>query len=69
MVSFEDWKGKTQRREDVVTAKASTFRALRPLFDTASFHTCGLPAQGERSARLWTRDAEGAVTMDAKAGW
>jgi 3-methylfumaryl-CoA hydratase len=44
-----------------------TFRALRPLFDTASFHTCGLPDDGKRSARLWTRDAEGAMTMDATA--
>jgi 3-methylfumaryl-CoA hydratase len=45
------------------------FRAMRPLFDTAPFHTCGLPDEAARSARLWTRDAEGALTMDATAEW
>ncbi|HSN20176.1 MAG TPA: MaoC family dehydratase N-terminal domain-containing protein [Usitatibacter sp.] len=46
-----------------------TFRAMRPLFDTAPFATCGLPDEARRSARLWTRDAEGAITMDATAEW
>jgi 3-methylfumaryl-CoA hydratase len=45
------------------------FRALRPLYDTAPFATCGLPDASGRAARLWTRDAEGAITMDATAGW
>ena len=49
--------------------KSFTFRALRPLFDTASFHTCGLPEASGRSAWLWTRDTEGAVTMEATATW
>ena len=46
-----------------------SFRALRPLFDTAPFALCGLPDEASRSARLWTRDAEGAITMDATATW
>ena len=46
-----------------------SFRALRPLFDTAPFTLCGLPDEGARSARLWTRDADGALTMDATATW
>jgi len=45
------------------------FRALRPLYDTAPFATCGLPDAQGRTARLWTRDAGGAITMDATAGW
>jgi 3-methylfumaryl-CoA hydratase len=45
------------------------FRALRPLYDTAPFATCGLPDAQGRAARLWTRDAEGAITMDATAAW
>ena len=45
------------------------FRALRPLYDTAPFATCGLPEAGGRAARLWTRDAQGAVTMEATASW
>jgi len=46
-----------------------SFRARRPLFDTAPFTLCGLPDEGARSARLWTRDADGALTMDATASW
>ncbi len=46
-----------------------SFRARRPLFDTAPFTVCGLPDEAARSARLWTRDAEGAITMDATATW
>jgi 3-methylfumaryl-CoA hydratase len=58
------------RREMPGTAlKGYTFRALRPLFDTASFSTCGSPDPAAGSARLWTRDAEGAVTMEATARW
>ncbi|HTS84624.1 MAG TPA: MaoC family dehydratase N-terminal domain-containing protein [Usitatibacter sp.] len=45
------------------------FRAVKPLYDTASFHTCGLPDEGAKSARLWTRDARGALTFEANAGW
>jgi len=45
------------------------FRAVKPLYDTASFHTCGLPDEGAKSARLWTRDAQGALTFEANAGW
>jgi 3-methylfumaryl-CoA hydratase len=45
------------------------FKAMRPLFDTASFDTCGAPLADGRSARLWTRDVAGAITMDATATW
>ena len=57
------------RRHSNATLRTYSFRALRPLYDTASFWTCGLPNDAERSAKLWTRDAQGAVTMDAVAGW
>jgi len=49
--------------------KGYSFRALRPLYDTAPFDTCGLPDETARTAKLWTRDAEGAVTMEATATW
>jgi len=52
-----------------VKLKTFAFRAMRPLYDTANFSTCGLPDEAQRSARLWTRDAEGAVTMEATATW
>jgi 3-methylfumaryl-CoA hydratase len=43
-----------------------TFRALKPLYDTAPFFTCGAP-EAAHAARLWTRDAAGDVTMEAQA--
>ncbi len=58
-------------RRSAPEAKVKTFafRALRPLYDTANFSTCGVPDDSNRGARLWTRDAEGAVTMEATATW
>ena len=58
-----------RRNRPGATLATYRFRALRPLFDTAAFHTCGEPGADARSARLWTRDAEGAVTMEAEATW
>jgi 3-methylfumaryl-CoA hydratase len=45
------------------------FRAVKPLYDTASFHTCGVADESSATARLWTRDAQGAMTFEANAGW
>ena len=58
-------------RRNAPGARLATFafRAMRPLYDTANFFTCGVPDEAKRSARLWTRDAEGAVTMEATATW
>jgi 3-methylfumaryl-CoA hydratase len=58
-----------RRNAPDVKLKTFAFRAMRPLYDTANFSTCGLPDEAQRSARLWTRDAEGAVTMEATATW
>lgn len=42
-----------------------SFRAVRPLFDTAPFAVCGkAPADG-KSAQLWAKDAEGWLAMEA----
>lgn len=57
-----------RNRPDVMLRRYA-FRALRPLYDTAAFATCGLADDGARTARLWTRDAHGAMTMDATASW
>jgi len=58
-----------RRNAPGVELKTFAFRALRPLYDTASFFTCGLPQEQNRKARLWTRDAGGAVSMEAIATW
>lgn len=47
--------------------KTYRFRALRPLFDTAGFSTLGQPDEAGGAAKLWTRDSEGAMTMEAEA--
>ncbi|WP_171089752.1 FAS1-like dehydratase domain-containing protein [Usitatibacter rugosus] len=52
-----------------VDVKRYAFRAMRPLFDTAAFEVCGRPGEGAAQANLWTRDADGAVTMQAEASW
>ena len=58
-----------RRSAPEIEVQTFAFRALRPLYDTASFFTCGLPDEQNRRARLWTRDAEGAVSMEATATW
>jgi Uncharacterized conserved protein len=57
-----------RRERPGISLKRYEFRAMRPLFDTAAFSTCGKPIDAH-SARLWTRDAQGAMTMDATATW
>ena len=58
-----------RRNRPGVDLAAFSFRAMRPLFDTAPFTVCGLPDEATKSAKLWTRDAAGAVTMEALATW
>ncbi|MFO1323727.1 MAG: MaoC family dehydratase N-terminal domain-containing protein [Burkholderiales bacterium] len=43
------------------------FRAVRPVFDLHHFFVCGQPQPDGRTIRLWTRDHEGFLTMDATA--
>lgn len=58
-----------RRNRPDVALRRYAFRAMRPLFDTAPFEVCGAPDEAKRNARLWTRDAHGAITMDATAEW
>ena len=57
------------RRNSRQALRTFSFRAMKPLCDTAPFFTCGIPDEANRSARVWTRDADGDVTMDATAAW
>ena len=58
-----------RRNRPATQVKEYRFKALKPLYDTASFFTCGVPDEAAATARLWTRDAEGAATMQATASW
>ena len=42
------------------------FKAIRPLFDLNTFSVCGGPGAGN-SVKLWARDHEGFLAMDATA--
>ena len=42
------------------------FRAVTPLLDIAAFEICG-KQEGDKTVRLWARNAEGNLAMDASA--
>ena len=44
-----------------------SFRAVRPTFDINHFFVCGGPQDDGKTFRLWARDHEGWLTMDATA--
>ena len=54
------------QRPDAVVRKYE-FRAVRPTFDVHSFEVCGAPQGTGNTVRLWARDHEGWLTMDAIA--
>jgi 3-methylfumaryl-CoA hydratase len=58
-----------RRERPGAVLRSYSFRAMRPLFDTAAFSVCGAPQASGSEARLWTRDGGGAVTMEATAKW
>ena len=43
------------------------FRAVRPLFDIAPFSVCGKVEADGKTVKLWAKDSEGCLTMDATA--
>lgn len=58
-----------RRNAPGVAVKRYRFRAIKPLYDIANFFLCGVPDESSRTARLWARDADGELTMDATADW
>jgi len=54
-------------RSQMPNARVATFefRALRALFDLHHFFVCGSPAADGRTIRLWAKDHEGWLAMDA----
>jgi 3-methylfumaryl-CoA hydratase len=43
------------------------FRAVRPIFDVNPFFVCGEPQPDGKTVRLWARDHDGFLAMDATA--
>ena len=56
---------RTERPDAVV--RRYEFRAVRPLFDINAFDVCGEPSEDGKSVRLWAKDHEGWLAMDATA--
>ena len=54
------------QRPDAVVRRYE-FRAMRPLFDIQSFDVCGEPSADGTSVRLWAKDHEGWLAMEASA--
>jgi 3-methylfumaryl-CoA hydratase len=56
---------RSQRPDAVV--RRYEFRAVRPLFDINPFDVCGEPSADGKSVRLWAKDHEGWLAMEASA--
>jgi 3-methylfumaryl-CoA hydratase len=56
-----------RRQRPDATVTRYQFKAMRPVFDTHPFEVCGEPAADGRSVRLWAKDHEGALAMEAVA--
>jgi len=54
-----------RRRMPDVRVTRFDFRAVRPTIDTQPFFVCGDPQPDGRTVKLWARDHEGWLTMDA----
>jgi len=55
-----------RREHPEATVTTFSFRALRPVFDTAPITVCGRPGD-DGAVRLWIADADGALAMDGQA--
>ena len=56
-----------RRRLPTAVVLSLSFRAMSPLFDTAAFTVCGQPEESGKIVRLWAKNAEGGLAMDATA--
>ena len=56
-----------RRNNPKANVASFSFRAVSPLFDINPFAVCGRPDAENKSIHLWARDADGYLTMDARA--
>jgi 3-methylfumaryl-CoA hydratase len=55
-----------RRERPQARVKSFSFKAVRPTTDLHAFRVCGAPAADGSNARLWARDHEGWLTMQAE---
>ncbi|HYD60486.1 MAG TPA: MaoC family dehydratase N-terminal domain-containing protein [Noviherbaspirillum sp.] len=56
-----------RRHRPEAVVREFSFRAVRPLFDIASFDVCGMPSKDGKTVRLWAKDTDGFLAMEASA--
>ncbi|HSF49111.1 MAG TPA: MaoC family dehydratase N-terminal domain-containing protein [Burkholderiales bacterium] len=56
-----------RRKLPDATVARFAFRAVSPLFDIAPFSVCGKPEGDGKTVKLWAKNAEGALAMEATA--
>lgn len=56
-----------RRNRPEATLLRFAFRAVSPLFDIAPFSVCGKPEAIGKTIKLWAKNSEGALAMDATA--
>ena len=57
-----------RRRRPDADVSRFVFKAVHPLFDTGPFWVCGRPGDDEAAVRLWAKDADGRLAVEAEAG-
>ncbi len=57
------------RRNDPRALRSFRFRAMSPLFDIAPFSVHGAPSSDGKVAKLWARNAQGGLAMEAEVGF
>ncbi len=55
-----------RRHRPDATIEHFSFRAMRPIFDTAPFQIAGTPSSDLSSAQLWGKNPDGTVAMEAE---
>ena len=56
-----------RRNRPLATVSRFVFRAVKPLFDVTPFSVCGRLEGDGKTVKLWAKDAEGWLAMDATA--
>jgi 3-methylfumaryl-CoA hydratase len=56
-----------RRNLEGASVRRFSFRAVRPVFDTAPFSVCGRVEQDQGTVKLWAADADGWLAMEATA--
>ena len=66
VIAYNAW---VTRRNEPRRLESFRFRAMSPLFDIAPFSVRGAPSTDGGSAKLWARNAQGGLAMEAEVSF